>query len=78
MQRIRKIKPLYFKLRLLTEFCWNILEYEKELLKIMELFIIGEEKFSSINILTQMKMLLRVSNKPASAYDPRGAPGNAV
>lgn len=46
MQRIRKIKPLYFKLRLLTEFCWNILEYEKELLKIMELFIIGEEKFS--------------------------------
>ena len=40
--------------------------------------IIGDEMFSSNKALTQMKLLLKVSNNPAIAYVPTGAPGNDV
>ena len=40
--------------------------------------IIGDEMFSSTKALTQMKLLLTVSNKPEIAYVPIGAPGNEV
>ena len=40
--------------------------------------IIGEEMFSSTRALTQMKLLFEVSNNPAIAYVPIGAPGNEV
>ena len=40
--------------------------------------IIGDEKFSSIKILTQMKYLFTVSKYPAIAHVPSGAEGNAA
>ena len=40
--------------------------------------IIGEVIFSSIKALTQIKLFFYVSNKPAIAYVPTGAPGNEV
>ena len=40
--------------------------------------MIGDEIFSSTRALTQMKLLFYVSNKPAIANVPIGAPGKEV